>query len=226
MIGSVRLRRTWIGIIIIVIGLGLLLEQTQIISITDVLAHWWPLILIIIGFIQLFTKSHGSLYIAPLFIIVGILLLLHELSDISVLSYLWPIIIIYIGLIIILDRRKHDKANIDKNNVLDSISLFSGADIKSQSNPFQGGSILTVFGGAEVDLRHAVIIDEEITIEITSIFGGVSLKVPESAYVEISGIPIFGGWENKTQTNRVEDSNQPIIHLKCVTIFGGVEVRD
>jgi len=63
-------------------------------------------------------------------------------------------------------------------------------------------------------------------MEITTIFGGVSLKVPENVQIEISGIPIFGGWEDKTRQVNKENAHQPIIYLKCVTIFGGVEVTD
>lgn len=219
------MRRTWLGILIIVIGIGFLLERTDIISFTSLLSSWWPLILVIIGLLQLVTRSHAAAFTGPIFIIVGALLLLNELTDVYLLPYLWPLIIIYIGFVVIFHREKHEK-NINRNNVLDSISLFSGADIKSKSNPFQGGSILTVFGGADIDLRDAVITDDEITIEITSVFGGVSLKVPENIQVEISGVPIFGGWEDKTRNNKVDNSNQPILYLKCVTIFGGVEVRD
>lgn len=221
------LGRTWLGIIIIAIGIGFLLEQSDMISFSSIVSNWWPIILIIIGLLQLFTRSHSAYIIGPIFIIVGLFLLFNEMTDLYLLPYLWPIVIIYIGIIVIFSRTNstHEK-NINKNNVLDSISLFAGSDIKSQSNPFEGGSILTVFGGADIDLRDVVIIDDEITIEITSVFGGVSLKVPEHVHVEISGVPIFGGWEDQTKNNQIENSHQPILYLKCVTIFGGVEVTN
>lgn len=219
------MRRTWLGIIIIVIGLGFLLDQANVISFIDILSHWWPLIFIVIGFLQLVTQAQSATLTGPLFIMIGAILLLNEWTDSQIFLYLWPLVIIYIGIIIIFYRPKHNK-NVNKDNMLDSISLFSGAEIKSQSNPFQGGNILAVFGGTDIDLRDAVIVDEEITIEITTVFGGVSLKVPENVQVEVSGIPIFGGFEDKTRHVNKENTHQPIIYLKCVSIFGGVEVTD
>lgn len=219
------MRRTWLGIIIIVIGLGFLLDQANVISFIDILSHWWPLIFIVIGFLQLVTQAQSATLTGPLFIMIGAILLLNEWTDSQIFLYLWPLVIIYIGIIIIFYRPKHNK-NVNKDNMLDSISLFSGAEIKSQSNPFQGGNILAVFGGTDIDLRDAVIVDEEITIEITTVFGGVSLKVPDNVQVEVSGIPIFGGFEDKTRHVNKENTHQPIIYLKCVSIFGGVEVTD
>lgn len=219
------MRRTWLGFIIIVIGLGFLLDQANVISFIDILSNWWPLIFIVIGLLQLVTQAQSATLTGPLFIMIGAILLLNEWTDSQIFLYLWPLVIIYIGIIIIFYRPKHNK-NVNKDNMLDSISLFSGAEIKSQSNPFQGGNILAVFGGTDIDLRDAVIVDEEITIEITTVFGGVSLKVPENVQVEVSGIPIFGGFEDKTRHVNKENTHQPIIYLKCVSIFGGVEVTD
>jgi len=219
------MRRTWLGIIIIFIGVGFLLDQANVISFIEILSNWWPLIFIVIGLLQLVTQAQSATLTGPLFIIIGAILLLNERTDSQIFLYLWPLVIIYIGIIIIFYRPKHNK-NVNKDNMLDSISFFSGAEIKSQSNPFQGGNILAIFGGTDIDLRDAIIDDEEITIEITTVFGGVSLKVPENVQVEVSGIPIFGGFEDKTRHVNKENTHQPIIYLKCVSIFGGVEVTD
>lgn len=218
-------KRTWIGVFIIVIGLGFLLDQANIIPFSVMLADWWPLVFILIGVVQLIFHTQTAIFTGPIFIIVGALLLLHQFTDYHIVAYIWPLVIIYIGFIFIFFQAKHDK-HVDENNLLQSLSLFSGSEIKSRSNPLQGGSIIAVFGGSEIDLREAVITDDQITIEITSVFGGVSLKVPEDIRVQISGVPIFGGWEDKTRHRDSENDNYPVLHLKCITVFGGVEISD
>lgn len=49
------------------------------------------------------------------------------------------------------------------------------------------------------------------------------MKVPEHVRVEITGIPIFGGWEDKT---RRKDIDSPLLKINALVIFGGVEVKD
>ncbi len=219
------MKRTWIGIIIILIGIGFLLEQMNIMPFVDVLAKGWPVILILIGLTQLLQKSRATLITGLLFIIVGVIFLLNGWTNYNFLTYLWPLFIIYVGLIFVFYRAKANQ-HIDEENMLESVAIFSGSEIKSRSNPLQGGSITAVFGGSEIDLTEAVVTDKQITIEVISIFGGVSLHVPDNAHIHITGIPIFGGWEDNTRHYKHEDDDRPIIHLKCVTIFGGLEVKN
>ncbi|WP_420874573.1 LiaF domain-containing protein [Oceanobacillus caeni] len=102
--------------------------------------------------------------------------------------------------------------------------LFSGAEIKSQSENFQGGSVVTIMGGAEIDLRDAIIA-EGAMLDFTSILGGISIIVPENVQVEISGIPILGGWEDSTRKHG-ESEEVVVLKLNCLTILGGVEIRN
>ncbi len=218
------LNRTLLGVVIILIGVGFLLQQADIFPFATFLGNWWPVIFVLVGVIQLLYRTQTSLFTGPLFLIIGVLLLVNQWADIHLLSYLWPLIIIYVGFIFIFFRAKHDDS-IDDSQKLQSLSLFSGSEIKSRSNPLKGGSVTAIFGGAEIDLRDAVILDEQITLELTSLFGGISLKVPSNVQVQVSGVPIFGGWEDNTR-HQEETDRQPILLIKCVTIFGGVEISD
>src|SRR5699024_11858614 len=101
----------------------------------------------------------SAIFTGPLFIIIGAILFLNEWTDSQLFIYLWPLVIIYIGIVIIFYRPKHNK-NVNKDNMLDSISLFSGAEIKSQSNPFQCGNILAKFGGSEIYVRICTMVVE------------------------------------------------------------------
>mgnify|MGYP000545247364 CR=1 FL=1 len=49
--------------------------------------------------------------------------------------------------------------------------------------------------------------------------------VPSNWRVQVTGVPVFGGWSNKT--NKVEvDDNNPVLKINCLVLFGGMEVKN
>ena len=83
-----------------------------------------------------------------------------------------------------------------------------------------------MFGGAEVDLRDAAISDEGAALDLSAIFGGIELYVPQNTHVEVTGIPIFGGWENKMRRRANDDDTLTVLKVNCLAVFGGVEIKD
>jgi hypothetical protein len=56
------------------------------------------------------------------------------------------------------------------------------------------------------------------------VFGGAEIIVPDSLNVEISEVAILGG--NGIEVGDEQpDLSGPVVHLRLVTILGGVEVR-
>ncbi|HJX41803.1 MAG TPA: DUF5668 domain-containing protein, partial [Anaerolineales bacterium] len=49
--------RTFVGVVLVVLGAGFLLDQLEVIEFGALLSTWWPLILIAIAIIQLVTRS-------------------------------------------------------------------------------------------------------------------------------------------------------------------------
>ena len=215
--------RLWIGSFFLLFGFGFLLHQADVIELGELLSTWWPLLFVIIGIIQLINRTHSSAGSGLLFILIGVFLLVNQWFDMNLITYLWPLIIIFIGIIIIFTRFKHEETA-HSDNSLNTFVLLSGAEIKSQSKDFQGGSVTTILGGAEIDLRGAVIADGA-SLDFTSVLGGVSVIVPENVQVEISGLPILGGWEDKTR-NHGEDEDVAVLKLNCLTILGGAEIKN
>jgi hypothetical protein len=79
-----------------------------------------------------------------------------------------------------------------------------------------------LFGAAWVDLRHAVIQDEQITIRAFSLFGTVKIIVPSATGVELTGVSFFGA---KTDgASNAPAPVGPIITVKGFPIFGSVRV--
>lgn len=216
--------RIWLGIFFLAFGVGLLMHQANMINFSEVLSTWWPLILIFIGIIQLINRTYSSVISGLLFLLVGVLFLLNQLFNLNLIAYLWPLIFIFIGIVIIFSRITREKTS-HMSSDLNTFAIFSGADIKSQSKNFQGGSVTALFGRAEIDLREAAIPEEGAAIDLTAAFGGISITVPEHVHLEFSGLPLFGGWEDKTRI-RGDNDRSVVVKLNCLTFCGGVEVKN
>ena len=105
------------------------------------------------------------------------------------------------------------------------IAIFGGASRKGIWRPPQTSTVVTVFGGAEMDLRYATLPAREITIRAFSVFGGVSITVPPEMHVIDSGIAIFGGRDVSGESSESARPDAPVLHLTGFCLFGGVGVR-
>jgi hypothetical protein len=103
------------------------------------------------------------------------------------------------------------------------VAIFGGAERKGRWLVEPHTNVLTAFGGAELDFREAVLSQREVTINVTCIFGGVSIKVPPGVRVIDSGMAIFGG--RSISGGDPDDPNAPVIRLTGFTLFGGVDVE-
>lgn len=207
----------------LLLGLGFFLQQAGIIDLPQLFSNWWPFILIIIGVVQLINRKHSSASSGLIFLMIGFIFLMNQWFDLNLIAYIWPIIFIILGIVILFTRVKREKSFHTESD-LDTFVLFSGAEINSQSQTFQGGSVTAIIGGAEIDLRDAVIMDGA-SLDLTTVLGGVEMKVPDNVQVEISGMPILGGWEDKTRVRR-EKEEVSVLKINCLTILGGVEIRN
>jgi predicted membrane protein len=110
---------------------------------------------------------------------------------------------------------------------LNAFTAFGGTKIVNTSRDFRGGDIFAVFGGHEIDLRQSEMAGDSVTISATSIFGGVEIWVPETWVVTISGLPIFGGFEDKTAHRKETDTaGAKQLLVRGLAIFGGVEIKN
>src|SRR5699024_3640361 len=200
------------------------LQQAGLIDFTTLLVDWWPVIFIVIGIIQIVNHTFSTPVSGIIFILVGGILLANNWLDVNIWAFIWPIILVAIGLTFIFSRPRFDK-NINEEDRLNVKTFFSGAEMRSRSDHFQGGTITAVFGGAEIDLRDAIFDSSGAQLEITSVFGGVEIIVPENVHVEIKGIPIFGGWEDVTRRKSNEEA-LIVLKIHAVAVFGGVEIKD
>lgn len=215
------------GLFFIIIGLGFAGNAFNLWDFELLFEGWWTLFIIIPSGISLYQNGFRLWPLVGLF--VGIMLFLSSrgMIDSSVLGKLIaPLIFVLIGLNMIFKNLFHgengNKRIQYQGGTREYSAIFSGNKFQVTGEKFLGTTINAVFGGFDLDLRNAII-DEDIVINATAIFGGIDILVPLNVKVKVSNVPIFGGVSNKAMNSM--DPNAPTIFLNSTCMFGGIDIK-
>ncbi len=116
-------------------------------------------------------------------------------------------------------------STIDFRNGFKEDHIFSGAKRRIETQEFEGGEALAVFGGIELDLRKADTKRPQVFIDANAIFGGIEIRVPEHWRITVRGTGIFGGFADETAQPPGGDPNRPELIVTGAAVFGGVSVK-
>ena len=75
----------------------------------------------------------------------------------------------------------------------DAIAIFGGFKRQVATDDYRGANYVAIFGGGEIDLRRAQIRGDEAHVEVTAIFGGFEMRVPDNWIVANEVIGDFRG---------------------------------
>jgi hypothetical protein len=206
------------GLVLIAVGTLFLLDQFDMVDAWPLVADWWPTVVILAGLTQAVTRPRnpvGGAVVAT----VGFVLLLWTLGVTEGIALLWPVLIIGLGLWLLFGRgwsRSH------WDDAVEVVALFDDRRA-APTGSFSGGEIVTVFGDAAMDLRDVTPDSPEPTLLVTTVFGDVTLTIPGSWDVRVSGPEIFGDVSLEGPIARENPS--AVLRLRVVTIFGDVRVR-
>lgn len=219
--------RKWFAVVLIAVGVILILDVTDAIEGGNLLERWWPLILVSLGFAQLL--DHPEHFVAPTILMLagGVFLLATlDLWAVDVGELIGPVILIAVGGSILIGRTiaRPFAGHAETGDVVDSFVAFGGRDVASRSEHFKGGSVVSLFGGTKVDLRQAHPGELKMRMDVTSMFGGTEILIPQGWDVDIHGLPIFGGFDDKTSTDVVA-AGAPVLDVHATALFGGVEIK-
>lgn len=104
------------------------------------------------------------------------------------------------------------------------VGILAGASAKGRWRCGERLTALAVLGGCELDLRHAVIEGDEVTITAIAVLGGVEIWVPEGVDVELTGVPVLGG-KSVELAPAPPVAGAPRIVVRAFPVLGGVDVR-
>jgi hypothetical protein len=232
-----RGRGPFSGIIpaVIVIGIGVLflLNNLNIVFLHEVW-RYWPGLLIAAGLAKLVDSPESSGKVTGGMLIgIGGLFLADSLGLIQ-LSWadFWPLVLIGAGVLMLWSRlspphfRIPNVAGVAGEGMLNEAAIFGGGERKVTTDDFRGGNVTAIFGGVEVDLRRAGMRGDSAAINVTSMFGGIVLRLPENWIAVTQVVAMFGGVGNKSLEPNADMPGVKRLYIKGAAIFGGVEVKN
>lgn len=235
----------WGGLVLIIIGILFLLNKIP--ETAQWFPHWfftWPVLMIGLG---LFTGVKNG-FRSPAWIVLSLiggyfLLYENDLISLNLRPYALPIGIILLGIFIILKRNRqcnHQSkfrhwqpghaggkftepvdASEDTVNVN---STFGSVERNVFSKSFKGGTLSSVFGGAQVNFAQADFQGTAV-VDVSIMFGGVDIIIPSNWNLKNEISVIFGGIEDRrTVAPNINESGKTLV-LKGNIMFGGIEIK-
>lgn len=217
------------GLGFIIVGILVLVNALGILEINVFFKGWWTLFIIIPCFVNIFKDNDKTASIIGT--VFGILLLL-AVRDVINFDLLWkillPLVLIIIGLSLIFKDKVSDKVKdeikkLNKNSKDEYTATFSGQDLNFDDEEFKGCELNAIFGGIKCDIKNAKLKDD-VVINASSIFGGITLYVPKDVNVKVVSNSIFGGVSGNYNKNK-NDKKGKTIYVNATCLFGGVEIK-
>jgi predicted membrane protein len=216
--------RMWLAGLLIAVGGLWLLDAAHVLSASAVIGSWWPVAVIALAVIAAVSERRVGLGPVVL-LVIGVLLLLNQLDLVAVGAILWPIVAVVVGILLLVRRGQWGGEREQWSDRQDVVALLGGSTTKSRAPHFRHANVSAVFGGATLDLSDAHL-EPGARVDAVALFGGVDIIVPEGWRVSVSGVPIFGGYEDKTKGDGPPPPDAPELTVSATAIFGGVGVKN
>ncbi|MEM9326204.1 MAG: DUF5668 domain-containing protein [Bacteroidota bacterium] len=214
-------RSVIVGFLIVAIGLFLLADNMGFIPYELYFLRSWQMLLIVIGVFNFLTGRRSS---AIVLFTIGLFFLIQDYGPYDFRDF-WPVILVIIGVALILSRKSLGLSSKERNeNYFDDVNIFGGGEKKFVSHHFEGGKVTNIFGGATIDLRDSIPV-ENAAIEVHTVFGGCEVIVPEDWIVKIEVFSLFGGFSDERRS-AAPTPDSPHVVVQGFTIFGGGELKN
>jgi predicted membrane protein len=190
----------------------------------------WPMLLIVIGVIQL--AKHPNKTFGLVLMAVGAFFLIPRVFPVSVSfgQLFWPAIFLGIGVLILvkgsMGNKCWKKGEFTSSEMIDEVNIFGGTERRITTKNFRGGETVAIFGGSVYDFTEAELAEGKNVIEVVNIFGGSKFIIPSSWNVHIEVVSIFGGFADKRKSGiHLPENLNRELYIKGVAFFGGGEIK-
>ena len=215
------------GFILIAVGIIFGLNALDITDINIFFDGWWTLFIIVPCLLGLVKGKEFAGNLIGLLIGVVLLLMCNDIVSFDLISkLLLPVILITLGILLLSkdflrNNIKNKIKSIEVSNDNEFYAIFGSNSIKPKQEEVNGASLNAIFGELKCDLRDSKI-TKDIVINATSVFGGMTIIVPEDVNIITTATPLFGGVENKVKSKNSTNT----IYIKGTVLFGGIEINE
>ncbi len=184
--------------------------------------------------------------IGLIIIFVGLIFVLNNFGVFEFGDFiwkLWPILLIWLGYRML--RRRGTRTTSDGNFQVfgDTVtettspyirhsSAFGDIRIKINATEFAGGNASTVFGKVSIDLGSIESVTGYGQLDLHSVFGDITIRLPRNVAVELSSCSSFGSivgpdgnklGERQYSTPGFEDTDHRL-KIRVSQVFGDIEL--
>lgn len=236
-----------IGLFVLLLGVLSLLNAFNLIDNSNYsysIFDFWPLFIIFpslnFSFSALKRRSVLDMVFSFLLLAFGISLLGRNLGfeafeniNLNLAFQIgFPIILIIFGISLLTGKKSIGGTH---------YAIMSGIEQKNSGWQLKSSSYLAFWGGAELDIRKAEILEDETILNLTAIMGGIEVKVPDDIKVICEGKVFLGGVEqlgeeiggvltsNSINRNPKLPDDHPnknkVIKIYSNVILGGISVN-
>lgn len=210
--------RAWIGIVLLLLGGFGLLDATGVVDADLTIGRWWPVAVVGLGLAAMAGQRRVS--VGPAAVTAVGVVLLGSQQGWLVPGVVGPLVLIALGAVVVLGFARAGTTGRDRP----ALAVLGGSTTVNRNEHLHHADVSAVFGGATLDLRGAHV-DDEASVDAFALFGGVDVLVPKGWRVSLSGLPIFGGYDDRTAAVDLPE-DAPVLNVRATAVFGGVGVAN
>ncbi len=103
------------------------------------------------------------------------------------------------------------------------VAIMGGSQRRGRFRLGTAVNVVNIMGGDEIDLRDAEIEGNETVMNLVSFMGGSNVYVPDTIDVEIGGLSIMGGHDERGVVPRPRPG-APVIRIRSYNFMGGMTI--
>ena len=221
--GEPMIGRVVAGLALVAVGVVFLLGEVGVVDAPGALVgSWWPLVFVAIG--VALAVEQRRLGTGPLvFLVLGVVLLAAT-TDVVALDarIVWPVVLIAVGAWLLVRPGSRRSQEVEDARI-SATAMFEDRAVRAAAVELEQVSLTSVFGDVDLDLRDAKP-SEDMTVDVTVLFGDVDVTVPADWRVVLAASSVFADVEHRPPPHPAE-ADAPLLRVRGFSIFGDVTVR-